>query len=489
MRSSLTHPLEIAEISPDAGYGQIGLTLCPGKKQPFALSGGWDRDLTLDLNRIAGWGACAVVTLMEEHELHTLKVPALGVEVEARHMDWIHLPIPDISVPDRAFEHQWAQAGPGLRALLRNGFNVLVHCKGGLGRSGTIAARLLTELGWLPDDAIAAVRAARPGAIETAEQSRHVRKCEPIAEVQPDRSPAAIQDRAIGSLLGLAVGDAVGTTLEFTARDSRSPLTNMVGGGPFRLKPGQWTDDTAMALALADSLLAHDPLDPADLMGRFIAWRETGRYSCTGSCFDIGATVATALNRWKRTGDPIAGSTHADSAGNGSLMRLAPVVIRYFDDPGALDRAAQLQSRTTHGAPEAIAACTGFVHVLADAIRGQPLSEILRARQGPYPPAIAAILAGSWRGKRRDQIKSTGYVVDTLEAAIWSVARTSNFRSAVLTAANLGEDADTTAAVAGQLAGAIYGLSAVPKGWLEALAWRERIEHAGQGLLRLAASS
>lgn len=489
VRTSQSHPLVIAELRPGPNYGRIGLTLCPGKKQPLALSGGWDRDLVLDLDSVAHWGACAVVTLLERHELEALEVQTLGEHVKARHMDWLHLPVRDVAVPDAAFEREWGQAGEALRSRLRNGFNVLVHCKGGLGRAGTIAARLLVELGWNPEQAIMAVRAVRPGAIETVAQVRHVRGQRPISEPQSGRTRAAIEDRAIGSLVGLAVGDAVGTTLEFSARDSGPPLTDMVGGGPFRLAAGQWTDDTAMALALADSLLDKDPLDPADLIERFANWRDTGCYSCTGHCFDIGATVSMALARWKRTGDPIAGPTDPSTAGNGSLMRLAPVAIRYFHDPGALERAAALQSRTTHGAPEAIAACTGFAHILADAIRGQPLSEVLCARQGPYPPAIAAILAGSWRGKRRDQIKSTGYVAHTLEAAIWSVARTSDFRSAVLTAANLGEDADTTAAVAGQLAGAVYGLSAVPIGWLKALAWRERIEQAGHDLLRLAASS
>ena len=130
-----------------------------------------------------------------------------------------------------------------------------------------------------------------------------------------------VRDRAVGALIGLAVGDAVGTTLEFHPRDSYEPLTEMIGGGPFCLAPGEWTDDTSMALALADSLLACPNVDPEDLMRRFATWRDDGQYSCVGRCFDVGHTVNEALDHWQRSGDPLAGSTSPRSAGNGSLMR------------------------------------------------------------------------------------------------------------------------------------------------------------------------
>jgi len=308
-RTSLSHPLQIAAVQPFPGMGRVGLTFCPGKTQPHAATGAWDRDLRADLDAIAAWGAVAVVTLVEEHELKSLKVPTLGAEVARRHMDWLHLPIADVSVPGPAFDARWAEVGEGLRARLRDGFNVLVHCKGGLGRAGTIAARLLIELGVAPDEAVRRVRAVRPGAIETPEQLAYVLALQPVPEPEPATTAEAIRDRAVSCLLGLAVGDAVGTTLEFKPRDSYPPLIDMVGGGPFRLRPGEWTDDTAMALALADSLLAHPGLDEADLMGRFVDWHERGTYSCTGTCFDIGVTTRQALARWKRTGNPVAGST------------------------------------------------------------------------------------------------------------------------------------------------------------------------------------
>lgn len=463
--------------------GSIGITLCPGKKQPGALTGVWDRDLGLDLDAVSAFGAAAIVTLIEGHEIASLGVQGIGEETSRRHMDWLHLPITDVSVPSPEFEQAWQIHGPGLRARLRDGFNVVVHCKGGLGRAGTIAARLLVELGADPADAISKVRAARNGAIETTAQEHYVLGHASVDEPAPSTSNEAITDRAIGALLGLAVGDAVGTTLEFKTRDSYPILTDMVGGGPFRLEPGQWTDDTSMALALADSLLASEELDPADLMRRFVAWRDKGEYSCTGTCFDIGITVGAALNRWKQTGDPLAGSTDPQSAGNGSLMRLAPVAIRHWRDPQKMRQIATMQSLTTHGAAEAVSACVAYAGVIADAIDGKPRHEVLAPRRAEYAGKVARIMAGSWRGKLRHNVESSGYVAHSLEAALWSIGRTSDFRSAILTAANLGGDADTTAAIAGQLAGALYGASGIPGEWLEKVAWKTEIEAKARALM------
>jgi ADP-ribosyl-[dinitrogen reductase] hydrolase len=176
-RTSLTDPIRIAELSAGPGRGRVGICFCPGKHDAHAMSGPWDRDLALDLDAIRDWGAAAVVTLVEQQELRLLRVERLGEEVIRRDMAWFHLPILDVSIPDAAFERRWETAGATLRSLLRGGENVLVHCRGGLGRAGTIAARLLVELGAEPAAAIRQVRAARPGAIETAEQARYVLGC------------------------------------------------------------------------------------------------------------------------------------------------------------------------------------------------------------------------------------------------------------------------------------------------------------------------
>jgi protein-tyrosine phosphatase len=179
MRTSRNDPLRIAEVSPPGQQGVIGITLCPGKKDPPR---GWDRDLEADLAAIRSWGAEAIVTLIEENEMVMLKVTALP-EMAARHgVRWLHLPIRDICPPDHRFEAEWAVAGPELRRILRRGGSVLVHCRGGLGRAGTVAARLLVEMGLEPAAAIAAVRQARLGAIETPEQEAHVLVCRTAAD-------------------------------------------------------------------------------------------------------------------------------------------------------------------------------------------------------------------------------------------------------------------------------------------------------------------
>lgn len=174
-RTSLSHPLRIDAVEPGPGLGRIGLSFCPGKYQPDAMTGAWARDLATDLDAIARWGAKAVVTLVEAHELRALRVEHMGEAVAATGMRWFHLPIRDVTAPGAAFEAEWASVGPELHAILRGGGNVFVLCKGGLGRAGTVAARLLVELGWEPEAAIRAVRAARPGAIEVLAQERYVR--------------------------------------------------------------------------------------------------------------------------------------------------------------------------------------------------------------------------------------------------------------------------------------------------------------------------
>ncbi|CAM3109933.1 ADP-ribosylarginine hydrolase Tri1 [Methylobacterium mesophilicum] len=285
----------------------------------------------------------------------------------------------------------------------------------------------------------------------------------------------AIRDRAIGAFIGLAVGDAIGTTLEFEARDAKPPVDNMVGGGPFNLKPGQWTDDTAMALSLADSLIACDGLDEHDLMERFCRWYESGENSSTGACFDIGITTRQALEQFRRTGDPIAGPTDARTGGNGSIMRLAPVALRYWNDPERLRDVSRRQSYVTHGADEPVDACEALATVLASLIEGKPLRDVLSASHGPFCFGVQAIMDGSYRGKPRSAIRSSGYVIHTVESALWCVSETTTFRDAVLLAVNLGDDADTVGAVTGQIAGSAYGLSGIPQEWVNRLAWNERL--------------
>jgi ADP-ribosyl-[dinitrogen reductase] hydrolase len=290
-------------------------------------------------------------------------------------------------------------------------------------------------------------------------------------------------NRARGALLGLAVGDAIGTTVEFMPRGSFAPLTDMVGGGPFNLLPGQWTDDTSMALCLAASLIDHG-FDTHDQMQRYALWHDEGYMSSNGRCFDIGNATSDALARFRQSGDPLAGSTRPDSAGNGSIMRLAPVPIYYQDTPEQAIQMSSRQSRTTHQAPECLAACRLFAEVLIRALQGLTKENVLApAQQGiPMSNALMLIAAGEYKTKPETQIKGSGYVVQSLEAAFWCFWQTDNFKDCVLLAANLGDDADTTAAVAGQLAGAFYGESGIPEPWLQQLAMAAEIGQMAEQL-------
>jgi len=291
-------------------------------------------------------------------------------------------------------------------------------------------------------------------------------------------------DRFSGCLLGLAAGDAVGTTLEFQLRGSFAPLLDMVGGGPFHLNPGEWTDDTSMALCLATSLVKKDGFDAQDQMDRYCRWVEKGYLSSNGRCFDIGNTVAASLRRFRQTGNPFAGSTDPRSAGNGSIMRLAPIPMYYYPDRQLATRYAAESSRTTHGATECIDACRLLAGILVLALEGYGKDEILSAEAETFSGAekIIAIARGEYQDKTISQIRGSGYVVQSLEAALWCFLHTDTFETAILQAANLGDDADTTAAVCGQIAGAYYGVSGIPKHWLERLALRQEIRELAEHL-------
>ena len=284
-----------------------------------------------------------------------------------------------------------------------------------------------------------------------------------------------ILDRARGALVGLAVGDALGTTLEFSRRDRHPMHTEMTGGGPFHLGAGIWTDDTSMALALADSLINCREFNAADLMSRFVSWWRDGAYSATGTCFDIGITTRHALQRFLSTGNPLAGETREDTAGNGSVMRLSPVALHTLQDSEACRALAASQSRTTHGAPQAVEGCMLFAEKIRLAVLGDPKEAILAAQSWDGHVAIRSVAANTWRGRSREEISSSGYVVHTLEAALWAIDETKNFEDALILAVNLADDSDTVGAVTGQLAGALYGYSAIPERWLAPLAWRDDI--------------
>ena len=295
-------------------------------------------------------------------------------------------------------------------------------------------------------------------------------------------------DRSQGSLLGLAAGDAVGTTLEFKQRDTYEHLTDMVGGGPFSLPVGAWTDDTSMALCLAVSLIEKKGFNAVDQMERYRRWQYQGYFSSTGECFDIGGTVSAALDKFATTGEPYSGSTADSSAGNGSLMRLAPIVAFYYPDKVKVLHYARESSRTTHGAAECLDACSILSALLVRAIAGADKSRILDKLHIEAGSAYTNRIANmEFKELGRDQIKGSGYVMESLEAALWCFYKTDSFKEAILLAANLGDDADTTAAICGQIAGAHYGASRIPNEWMEKLVMKEDIVTISERLYRFVA--
>ena len=173
VKTSQSHPLRIDVIELDSG-GMIGMTFCPGKKQKNALSGEWDRDLDTDLQVIVDWGATAIISLIEEHEFVELDVTELPMKIKKAGIEWHHLPIKDRGIPTESFEEEWNSFGKRVHDILHSGEKIVIHCMGGLGRTGLVAARLLVELGETTDNSINRVRLARRGAIETLEQLEYV---------------------------------------------------------------------------------------------------------------------------------------------------------------------------------------------------------------------------------------------------------------------------------------------------------------------------
>jgi ADP-ribosyl-[dinitrogen reductase] hydrolase len=257
-------------------------------------------------------------------------------------------------------------------------------------------------------------------------------------------------DRPMGAFLGLAIGDAMGAPVEFCPPGSFPPVIGYRSGGPFNLRAGQWTDDTAMAVCLAESLLACHGSDPADQARRWRAWMDSP------ACFDVGIGTAAALR----------GADNSDSMGNGCLMRLAPIPIYFRREPMAAHVAAEKSCLVTHGHLEAGIATCRMTSLLMQAFLGVDKQSLLAGEHIPEHP-----VAG-------------GTAPVALAAALWAFATTDSFRDCILAAVNLGDDADTVGAIAGQLAGAFYGLEAIPADWLRGLDELQRLHGLALKLCR-----
>ena len=242
---------------------------------------------------------------------------------------------------------------------------------------------------------------------------------------------------------------------------------------------GAWTDDTSMALCLAESLLERHDFVLLDQMERYVRWYRDGHLSSTDHCFDIGATIGAALDRFRQSGNPISGSTSPRSAGNGSIMRLAPVPMFFHPDRTLAVRFSEESSITTHGCTECREACRLMGAQLHMALGGHDKAALLFRHDicDLESDRMQAIARGDWQDKTREQIRGGGYVIDCLEAALWCFFHADSFEEAILAAVNLGDDADTTGAVTGQLAGAYYGIGGIPRQWRKRIVMGNMIEN------------
>jgi len=307
-----------------------------------------------------------------------------------------------------------------------------------------------------------------------------------------DNMSDEIRDRFYGAILGLAVGDALGVPLEFKDPGTFDPVTDMIGGGPFDLLPGMWTDDTSLALCLAESLAKKGGFDPVDQLKRYLKWYREGYLSSNGICFDIGNTTRQALTIFAKTGESYPGPDDEYSAGNGSLMRLAPVPLFYISNSLESIEKSGRSSCTTHKHSLAVDSCRYYGGLIHGAVIGKSKEGLLSPRYSPVdgyweenPLALLVdeVACGSYKDKEPPKIRGRGYVVRSMEAALWAFHNSDSFEEGCLMAVNLGEDADTTGAIYGQLAGAYYGKCEIPERWLDKLVKLDLIENIIEELI------
>jgi ADP-ribosyl-[dinitrogen reductase] hydrolase len=292
-----------------------------------------------------------------------------------------------------------------------------------------------------------------------------------------------------GSLIGLAIGDALGAPYEFKI-PPYDVANDYVRGGAHNVDIGEWTDDTSMALCLAQSLIDNNCFNAKDQMDKYLAWYEEGYFSTRSTCFDIGNTVATALMHYKMSKDPYSGIKGDKNSGNGSLMRLAPIALKYHDDKEKLIEYAAKSSQTTHQSELAIDACIFYAQLIAGAMQGDSKEKLLSKNYidtTTLREELSAIAKGSYKESR--VYKPTGYVIATLETALHAFYRFDTFEEGLIHVIGLGYDTDTVGAVYGQLAGAYYGYDAIPHRWRSQLMQHDRIYTMAQEVAALAVLS
>ena len=495
VRTSKNSPLEIAEVELDKGA--IGLTLCPGKKGDSLFGGRWDRDLQSDLQSVVDSGAVAVVTLMEHDELDLLAVAGLPESAENAGLEWYHLPIPDVGIPGGNFESHWLYTGHRLRAHLRAGRKVLIHCRGGLGRTGLVAARMLVEAGVPAASAIERVRAARRGAIETSVQANYVHGCDALTVDD------AYLRHVLGCVLGGAVGDAFGYAIEF---DRWTRITAKYGQGGLKepvLQGGKLvvSDDTQMALFTLEGLtegLNRGSSSKAILESvrqAYLRWNTTQQRQSLSRVADARGLLAARVVYARRAPGTTCLSACAagakgspeeptnNSKGCGGVMRTAPLgLVADFDSARTFDLAARAGA-FTHGHPSgylSAGSIAALVREVVDGANPRDAIEKVVGLTGAWPEnaetvtSVEAALRAAVHqgGSNIDAIRQLGegwVGEEALAIALYAVLVSDSFRQMVAVAANHDGDSDSTACIAGQVWGAWQGVESVPHAWVRRL--------------------
>lgn len=300
-----------------------------------------------------------------------------------------------------------------------------------------------------------------------------------------------IHNKCKGCFYGLAVGDAFGAPVEFKRRYSFPPVMEMLPCGTWGLPAGSFTDDTSMMLCLAASIVNSDGVqDPHNVLEHYVEWFTQGYMSVNGKCFDIGYATRTALMNYMSNGGSLVAEDDEEMSGNGSLMRLSPIPIMWGKRVEEAWKQGELSSLTTHGSKQCVWSTGFYAALVGMAIQGATKKEmkewILKQDPAKAPPQLKHIISGEFLTKKEDKIRSGGYVVDTLEAALWAFYATDTFEDGLRLIVNLGHDTDTTGAVFGILGGAYYGFEGIPERWVEALQRQDMLHGVFTDLWELA---
>jgi ADP-ribosyl-[dinitrogen reductase] hydrolase len=407
----------------------------------------------------------------------------------APHITHEQYPIIDGSVPS---EVQMVAILRSIDDAIARGEGVYIHCWGGFGRTGMVVACWYKRQEQTGTAALKRLQQARYGIKSNRPSPDYSVQVGFVMRWQEPESDSALawlqwRRRFRGALLGGAVGDAMGVTNEMRDRVNTIPLTQLVGGGISDVAPGGWTDDTAMVLCVAESLMIKHGFDAHDQMDRFVRWWRYGYMTCAGRTYDVGNTTRLALFAYIQTGDPFSGVQSSHSAGNGALARVGPIGLYYAAQPDVIDQAAMYSSMLTHATAHSIDACRYVAWIMAQFVSGVTKHDALHA-PWPYSPLceeVALIAAGSYRQRTLDQLNASSYVIDMLEIVMWTLYTYDDFASGLCALSNAGGLTTTSCSIYGALAGALYGDESIPLAWRQSLAHHDKVEWFAEELLRV----